>query len=390
VSTGARLRVLQVITRLSGGAGVMCVRGAAALRELDPERYEVTIVTGSGGRLLAEAEAAGMATVVEPALRAPVSPVWDAVAQRRLRRIVGGQFDVVHTHCAKAGALGRLAAARAGTRTVHTYHGFPFHAFQPAPLRAAYAGIERGLGRITDVGLCVGRGVAAEAARRRLLPPERIRTTGVPVALDAPVIAPASRARVRASLGLPREATVVGVVGRVTYQKAPEDFVAALRALARPGVVGVWIGDGDLAGRLATLAAPELRDGRIVLTGERADVTDLLPAFDVFALPSRYEGLPLAIVEAMVAGVPVVATDVGAVSDVVVHGETGLLVPPRRPERLAAAIRRRLDEPALVTRMAAAARQRLGEAHTPAALGNVLAAAYTGAAIAEMTPVAAA
>jgi glycosyltransferase involved in cell wall biosynthesis len=319
-----------------------------------------------------------------------VSPVWDAVAQRRLYRILAGRFDVVHTHCAKAGALGRVAAARAGTRVVHSYHGFPFHAFQPAPLRAAYAGIERGLGRITDVGLCVGRGVAAEAARRRLLPPERMRTTGVPVALDAPAATPASRARAREALSLPREATVVGVVGRVTYQKAPEDFVAALRALARPGVVGVWIGDGDLAGRLAALAAPEMRDGRIVLTGERADATDLLPAFDVFALPSRYEGLPLAIVEAMVAGVPVVATGVGAVGDVITDGETGLLVPPRRPERLAAAIRRLLDQPMLATRMAAAARQRLGEAHTPAALGNVLAAAYTGGTIAETTPVAAA
>jgi glycosyltransferase involved in cell wall biosynthesis len=318
-----------------------------------------------------------------------VSPVWDAVAQRRLYRILAGRFDVVHTHCAKAGALGRVAAARAGIRVVHSYHGFPFHAFQPAPLRAVYAGIERGLGRITDVGLCVGRGVAAEAARRRLLPPERIRTIGVPVALDAPVVAPASRARAREALGLPREATVVGVVGRVTYQKAPEDFIAALRALTRPGVVGVWVGDGELAGRLAELAAPELRHGRIVLAAERADVTDLLPAFDVFALPSRYEGLPLAVVEAMVSGVPVVATDVGAVSDAVVHGETGLLVPPRRPERLATAIGRLLDEPALATRMATAARGRLGAQHTSAALARALDAAYTEASIPETIAVAA-
>lgn len=378
MSGDSRLRVTQVITRLSGGAGVMCLRGAIALQASEPGRYAVTIVTGSGDRLLEEAERAGITTVCEPALRRPVSPGWDALALRRLARILDGGCDVVHTHCAKAGALGRLAAARVGTgRIVHTYHGVPFHAFQPAPIRAAYTGIERALGRITDLGLCVGGGITEQVSRCRLLPPERLRTIGVAVDPDAPAADPSSRARARAMLGVPAHATVVGAVGRLAYQKAPEDFLAALRSLSRPGVVGVWIGGGELAGRVAALAAPELRAGRFVLAGDRADVPELLPALDVFALPSRYEGLPLALAEAVVAGIPVVATDVGAVSDLVADGRTGLLVTPGRPEQLAAGITRLLDAPATAARMAAAARLRLGTGHTPAALARDLAAAYT-------------
>ncbi len=110
-----------------------------------------------------------------------------------------------------------------------------------------------------------------------------------------------------------------------------------------------------------------------------ADVPALLPALDAFVLPSRYEGLPVALAEAVVAGIPAAATDVGAVSDVMVDGETRLLVPARRPERLAAAITCLLDEPACAARMARAGRERLGSGHTPEALGRALAAAYTGA-----------
>ena len=184
-----------------------------------------------------------------------------------------------------------------------------------------------------------------------------------------------ARRRARRLLGLPEHATVVGAVGRLAYQKAPEDFLAALRALRRPGVVGVWVGGGELAGRVARLAAAQPH-APVLLTGERDDVPALLPAFDVFTLPSRYEGLPTAVVEAMLCGVPVVATAVNAVGDLVVPGETGLLVPPRRPDLLAGAIRSLLDSPADAARMAAAARARLGTRYTVPALRDALEAAY--------------
>lgn len=374
-----RLRVAVVITRLEGGAGMLALRGA---RVMDPDLFEVTLVTGSGDRLLDAARAAGIQTAVEPSLRAPIAPRSDIRALQRIGSMLRErQFDVMHSHCAKAGAVGRLAARRAGIPwIVHTYHGFPFHEFQSALRRRAYIAAERRLGRITDVALCVGTGVAVEAIRRGLAAPERVRTIGVAVSgmdgspVTVPVRTAETRRRARALLGLPADATVVGAVGRLTYQKAPEDFVAAMRALGRPGAVGVWVGGGELASSVARLADAS---PRVLLAGERADVPDLLPAFDVFVLPSRYEGLPTAVVEAMVCGVPVVATAVNAVGDVVVPGETGLLVPPRKPDLLAAAVRYLLDSPETAARMAGRARARLGERYSETALRASLEEAYT-------------
>ena len=392
VMTGAGRpqREATLITRLEGGAGGLALRGA---RTLQPAAFAVTIITGSGDRLLGEAAAAGLEVVLEPSLRTPNDPRADRTALRRLGTLLGERdFGIVHTHTAKAGALGRLAAHRAGVgRIIHTYHGFPFHEFQSPARRGAYVAIERRLGRITDLALCVGTGVAAEAVRRRMVPPQRIRTIGVAVegagsgtagsgtaGTGLPARDPAARSRARQALGLPEDAIVVGAVGRLTYQKAPEDFLAALRLLGRPGAVGVWVGGGELAGRVASQAARQ-PGAPVILAGQRTDVPALLPAFDIFTLPSRYEGLPTAVVEAMVSGVPVVATAVNAVADLVVPGETGLLVPPRRPDLLAGAVRYLLDDQAAAARMALAARTRLGDSYTVAALREALTAAYAPA-----------
>jgi glycosyltransferase involved in cell wall biosynthesis len=375
----APIRLAIVITRLEGGAGVLALRGAQAI---DGELFPPTIVTGSGEGLLREAAACGLEVVIEPALRAAIAPRSDLLALRRLESLFRRRgFGVVHTHCSKAGTIGRIAARRAGVpRVVHTYHGFPFHQFQSAPRRYAYVSIERRLGRLTDVALCVGAGVAADAVRRELIAPDRVATIGVAVDGPGRIRAsmagrdPQARRRARAALGLPAAATVVGVVGRLTYQKAPEDFVDAIAALGRPGVTGIWIGGGELTGRIARRAGA--RRANVVLAGERTDILEVLPALDVFVLPSRYEGLPTAIVEAMICGIPVVATSVNAVPDLVVPGSTGLLVPPGRPRLLASAIAHLLDSPQAAALMADAARARVGDRYGQQDLRDALMAAY--------------
>jgi len=395
-----RIRVATVITRLSAGAGGVALRGALAL---DRERYEVTMITGGtgltgergpagdrvltgadavrcapAGDLLAEAYAAGLGVVRVPALVPQIAPRQDAAALRALTTLLaGGAFDVVHTHSAKGGALGRMAAFNAGTgRVVHTYHGFPFHEFQPRWRRSAYVRIERWLSRRTDAFLAVGGGVAAEAIRRGLALPDRIRTIAPAVDVAGYPSGTAARGLARRLLGLPTGVRVVGTVGRVDYQKAPEHWIDALATIPEDDVWGVWIGDGPLHDRLLSHARRRGLAKRFCLLGHCENVGALLPALDVFALASRYEGQPCALIEAMAAGVPVVATAVNAVPDVVIPGESGLLVPPQQPALLGRAIGYLLDEPAQAARMAAYGRELLGDRFTPHTLATVLDQVY--------------
>jgi glycosyltransferase involved in cell wall biosynthesis len=368
-------RVAVVVTRFIAGAGGVALRGALAL---DPNEYSVTIFSAPGGSLLAEAEQAGFKVVRLKHMRPELSPREDASALRELQDELGsGDFDVVHTHSSKAGALGRFAAHRVGVPAiVHTFHGFPFHDFQFGPLRAAYIAIERQLGRITDQFLAVGGAVAAQAISLRIAPTERVRTIASAIQLDIPPVSPSTRAAARRLMGLPESAKVVGTVGRLAAQKAPQDLVAAIESMGRPDVYCVWVGDGPLREDVTRLIERRKLTKQFLLLGERSDVAALLPGFDIFALASHYEGLPCSVVEAMTCGVPVAATAVNAVPEVVVPGRTGLLVPPGAPALLGRAMAYLMDHPAEGARMALAARVHLGNRFHPEVLGRDLSETY--------------
>jgi glycosyltransferase involved in cell wall biosynthesis len=366
------------VTRFIAGAGGVALRGAL---HLDPDRYRITIVTGEGGPLTETAAAAGMRVVIEPYLVAPISPRHDAIALRRLTaRCQRSGFDVVHTHSAKAGALGRIAAHRAGVPLiVHSYHGFPFHEFQSATRRAVYVTMERRLSRITNVVLAIGSGVATEALRRGLADPRTLRTVS-PV-VDARTVKRTAESRqvARAALGLAADVPVIGTVGRIDFQKAPEHLVRAVARLRHRDAVGVWIGSGPLSDELVREIRRNGLERRFVMPGERDDVPELLPALDVFAMASRYEGLPCAVVEAMRCGLPVVATAVNSVPDLVVPGESGVLVPPARPDLLASAIDGLLDDPATAARLVERARELAGTPFNAQRLATVLDEVYSTA-----------
>ena len=372
---GARIEVAQIVTRFIAGAGGVALRGALSL---DPERYRVTIVTGEGGALTDRAADAGMKVVFEPSLVSPLAPRSDATALARLTAICREEgFDVVHTHSAKAGALGRIAAHRAGVPVVvHTYHGFPFHDFQDPVRHAAYVAIERRLSRITDHVLAIGTGVAAEALRRGLARPSNLHTVA-PVVESVTVPKDAwTRSAARALLGLPDDATVIGTVARADVQKAPEHLLAALEQMRHTEAIVAWVGGGPLVESIRKRAAERGLADRFLMLGERSDVAQVLPAFDVFALPIRYEGLPCAIVEAMRCGIPVVASSVNSVPDLVIPGRSGVLVPPGRPDLMAEAIDGLLDDPERAERLVAGAAVLAGETYDAERLAVVLDEVY--------------
>jgi glycosyltransferase involved in cell wall biosynthesis len=381
-----KLRVAQVVTKLSAGAGAITMRGALAL---DPARFETVIYAGEGGTLIDAAEQAGL-EVVRLERMAPGRRImpWDDVTTLRELAVALAErdFDLVHTHSAKAGGVGRLAARRVGVpAVVHSFHGFPFHEFQSAVTRRALIAIERRLARLTDNILTDGTVTAAEAIRLKIAPPERIRAIASPHD-DVPLVSETTRRRARQILGLRDDAKVIGTVARLDAQKAPADMIKAVVSLDRDDVCVVWVGDGGL--RAKTQRELERRGlaGRFLLLGNRPDATQLLPAFDVFAMSSRYEGLPCALVEAMAAGVPVVATAVNSVPEIVVSGKTGLLARPGDPASLSRALSHLLNNPADAARMAQAAQEHIGERFTGEVLGRDLTEVYDAATAAVKEP----
>jgi glycosyltransferase involved in cell wall biosynthesis len=372
------LRVAQIVTKFSAGAGGITLRGALAL---DPDRYRSTILAADGGAYAERAAAAGLGVVELRHMSPELDPGEDVRGVRELVALLGPRrFDVVHTHSAKAGALGRVAARRVGVPVVvHSFHGFPFHEFQSPLRRRAYLAAERALASITDYFLTDGTMVAAEAVRLRLAPPERIRAIASPVDDGIHPVSDAARARARLRLGLPQQAKVVGTVARLDAQKSPLDMIEAVAALGREDIYAAWIGDGELRPQAQQLIRARGLDDRFRLFGNRSDVASLLPAFDVFALSSLYEGLPCAAVEAMTCGVPVVATAVNSVPEIVVPGRTGLLARPGDPASLARALAHMLDHPEQAARLARAARVHIGDRFRAPALGRDLDEAYRSA-----------
>jgi glycosyltransferase involved in cell wall biosynthesis len=249
----------------------------------------------------------------------------------------------------------------------YTCHGFLFNQPGPGWRRGLALGLELMAGRITDTFLTVSEEEAADARRLRIHP----RATAVLNGRDPAVFHPdlAARAAVRAELGSAPEACVVVVVSRLVRHKGHPELLLAMRDVpdAELWVVGDRLPtdhgeslDRDFAFAEAALG-PRLRR-----LGYRHDVARLLAAADVFALPSHFEGLPMSVIEAMLTGLPVVATDVRGPREQVVEGVTGLLVPPGEDEPLAEALRRLAADPALRARMGEAGRARALERYTEA------------------------
>ena len=290
------------------------------------------------------------------------------------RHLVEFRPDLVHTHAAKAGLLGRLAASRVDPRPVlcHTFHGHILHGYFPRPVSAALALLERRLARRTDRLIAVSKTVRDELVdRHRVADASRfdVIENGIDLApfprLDGEDAASARRdARLR--LGIADDgAPVVLVPARLAPIKGHDLLFAALARLpsaARPARVEL-LGDGPLRASLERAARDLAEDIEVRFHGFRDDLPRVLPAADVVVLPSRNEGLPLALIEAMAASLPVVATAVGGVVDLVTHGENGLLATPGDETSLALQLARVLTDLPFGRALGAAGRRRVEERH---------------------------
>ena len=364
----ARARVAHVITRLIvGGAQENTLASVIELRRRG--RFDADLILGPTygpeGSLVPRARERGVAPRLVRSLRREVNPVLDPVALAALAGVFRqGRYDLVHTHSSKAGVLGRVAARLARVPVVvHTVHGWGFNDRQRPLVHRSFAALERWCAGFTDalvtvtprdaeVGLTLGIGEPAQYTTIR---------SGIDIAhFGTPA---RSRAETRAELGLGEHHRVAVSVMRLVPQKAPLDVIDAAGRLVRdvPDARFLIVGDGPLRESVeARCRTLEIRE-RVVFTGLRPDVPDLLAASDVLALASLWEGLPRVIPQAMAAGLPVVATAVGGNAEAVVDGVTGLLVPPRDPAALGAALAALLADPDRARALGAAGRARVDE-----------------------------
>jgi glycosyltransferase involved in cell wall biosynthesis len=310
------IRVLRLIARLNIGGPALHVTHLA--RGLNPARFETRLVTGQLG--LNEGDmsdlARGLDWQVIPEMGRELAPLTDAITLIKLWRLMRTwQPHIVHTHTAKAGAVGRIAARLAGVPVVvHTFHGHTFRGYWGRVGSWGAVMAERLLGRLADCLIAVSEGVRDDLIEFRIAPPVKIVT--VPLGLDLAPFAAQSRGGAKPA---------VGIVGRLVPIKNHALFLRLARRLIAEGFDGdfVIVGDGELRAALEREAAD--LDGRLTFTGWRRDLPQVYAGLSVVVNTSLNEGTPVALIEAMAAGTPVVATAVGGVPDLIRHGETGWL-----------------------------------------------------------------
>jgi len=350
-----QIRVLRIIARMNVGGPAWQV--SVLTRGLDRDRFESRLIVGDVGE--GEADFIALRDPDLPVLKIPVlgravrfgDDLRAFVAIRRALKSF--RPDIVHTHTAKAGLLGRIAAAtcRVPVR-VHTFHGHVLNGYFNTWITGVVRIVEGLLARRTTALVAVGERVRDELLEAGIGQVGQYVVIAPGVALEEPP----ARTQVRNDLRLPPDRLVVLFVGRLTAVKRPDRLIEAMALVLeqRPGVVLAVAGEGDLLEETRRLAEPLGASVRFL--GWQSDITALYAAADCMVLTSDNEGMPVTLIEAAMAGVPSVTTDVGSACEVVLDGVTGLVVEPEA-SAVAEGLIRMFDDD-LRHQMGEAARQR--------------------------------
>jgi len=366
-----RRKVLRIIARLNVGGPA---RHVVILGEgLSSMGYDTLLVHGSIGEGEASLEHSAAGHVFRlkqiQELGRSISPIDDLRAWIALVRLIFAEKpDVIHTHTAKAGTLGRLAAAvfnatrtrRRRSAVIHTFHGHVLSGYFGRVGSVLTRMAERGLAAVSDRIIAISPAQQHDLVTTfHVAPPNR--TVVIPLGLDLANLLglTSSATNLRSHLGIPHDAVVIGYVGRfVPIKNLPvlvEGFASAARS--DPRLWLVMAGDGPLRPAIESAVRAAGIQDRVRLLGWCEDLPALYSTMDVCALASLNEGTPVALIEAMAAARPVVATSVGGVVDLVAHGQTGMLVPPQDPVKLGEAIRQLAENADERARMGQAARR---------------------------------
>jgi glycosyltransferase involved in cell wall biosynthesis len=332
------LRVFQVLAGGPWGGGGVVVLSLAKRLMQEGCQVMTLCLSDEVSRRFSEA---GAEVVTSRFWRRNINPLFDLLAFYELFRICKNRrFDIVHTHTSKGGFLGRIAARVARVPTIiHTIHGFAFHEFTGGLVTALYVHLEKLAARFCDFIICVNNEDRCTAIDKGIAQPDKIVTilNGIDLRQFEGIVDTDLQ---REGLGLPKEAMLVGTVGRLAPQKGFVHLIEAIPYILRahPQTWFLFAGDGPLKAELQALAKDLGVADRCRFLGFRRDIPQLLMCYDIFALPSLWEGLSVTLLEAMATGRAVIATDIKGNREVVTDGVNGVLCQPRNSQALANAI----------------------------------------------------
>lgn len=376
------MRVARVLTRLNFGGPARQVLASDPL--LAARGHELRVFAGTPaageGDLFDELVSRGIEVRRVPGLGRGITGFGDLRALVRLRaEFADFAPEIVHTHASKAGALGRIAASRVPRAArVHSFHGHVLEGYFPPFVAKRLIALERRLARQTDRVLAVSHATAEDLLRLGVVTEEQLMVCPPGVELDELFEIRARDGALRELIGAHSDDLVVGVVGRLAEVKRPELALEVFRMLSGryTNMHLVFVGDGDGRRGLesAIAALPDVERKRAHLIGARERMAPIYADLDVVLSTSRSEGLPVALIEAGAAGLPVVATPVGGVPELVAHERTGYL--GTDVTELAFGLDQLLADPARRKGCGQRARMRVEKRHSAKALADRLEALY--------------
>ena len=350
-----QISILRLITRLNIGGPA---RQALLLSSALSPRFNTTLACGLASIEEGELMVPGVTLRRVPLVR-PVNPWLDLVALARTKDLIGQvRPDIVHTHMAKAGTIGRLASftksqrRSARPKTIHTFHGHVLDGYFSRLKNATFRNIEIELAKRTDVLIAVSLEIKDQLLEFKIGRPDQIEV--VPLGLDLSKfsqLAPGIREDYLVDLlEIPLESYLVGIVGRLVPIKSVEHAIQAVREMDNSHLV--IVGDGECRGNLEKLSNDLGLSSRVHFLGFRSDLDQVYSGLDCVILTSRNEGTPVSLIEAQASGRPVIASDVGGVRSVVDDQQTGVLVEYGNISQISQAIGHLIDNPGI--------RQKLG------------------------------
>ena len=351
-----KLLHIQLLPLLSGVQNMML----ELLSHLDSEEYEIFVLSKPGGPLVEAVQAAGYNYLPVNSLRRDFS-LWDIVSFFEILHLVRQhKFDIVHTHSSKTGFIGRIASRLGGvSKVVHTVHGFAIHEHQSVLKNIIFICLERIAGWFCDKMIFVNVFERKFAENRKIIAPAKSQTIYNTVNIDKFRYAVKEYVSDRDYVETP---FTIGSVLRFTTQKNTLNTIkAAVQVCHRNEHIRfIFIGDGDEFQQCRKVVAAENLNSRILLTGWQQEVEQLLPKLDAFLLYSRWEGLPISILEAMACGLPIICSDIKGNNELVTDNN-GILVKIDDDDKLITELARLPQRQSDLRRWSACSRKKVEE-----------------------------